>query len=274
MFTGIYLYWTKVPEISSRVPLSLAFNKTNSFHHLVAGNIKKGVSIFGITGSYYETKRYIIQNGQNTGLGSLTSVRLASWGKENPPGNLTYDNSTWVFLTGIKRYDRNRASNLMMWGVSYIPNIASIAKCTWHDSGTDEYGKNGTYSFGFRVRGDLLVWQYMTGTRFIFQVKVMTSDTGTGWGLGYNTAYATLDKTNDSKFTKSMPTDLATPCDVTWATYYHYDNGYTNKIPKGALILDCTGKSLALNTTFNDGDHWCYIYCKNLWLDTTMSASS
>ena len=198
MFTGIYLYWTKVPEISSRVPLSLAFNKTNSFHHLVAGNIKKGVSIFGITGSYYETKRYIIQNGQNTGLGSLTSVRLASWGKENPPGNLTYDNSTWVFLTGIKRYDRNRASNLMMWGVSYIPNIASIAKCTWHDSGTDEYGKNGTYSFGFRVRGDLLVWQYMTGTRFVFQVKVMTSDTGTGWGLGYNTAYATLDKTNDS----------------------------------------------------------------------------
>ena len=36
--------------------------------NLVAGNIKKGVSIFGVWGNYVETRRYLIKNGSLTGL--------------------------------------------------------------------------------------------------------------------------------------------------------------------------------------------------------------
>ena len=236
--------------------------------NLVAENIKSGVSIFGVTGSYVETQRYIIRNGSNTGVASFKTVKLQSYGKLDPPAALSYDNATWIPLTGVQTYVRGRASNLMMWYVSYIPNISSLARCTW--SGTATYSTNGTYSFGFRLRGDLLVWQYHTYVKLKFSIKVLGPES---WGIGYSTPLENIDGQADSKFTKSMPTDLST---TYWGDWYKYDDGYTNTIPQGALVIDGTrnGSSMLSTAGYGTGAHWCYIYCKNLWLDTTMSASS
>ena len=120
MFTGIYLYWTKVPEISSRVPLSLAFNGTNSFHHLAAGNIKKGVSIFGITGSYYETKRYIIQNGQNTGLCTIQQKGITNWSEPAPSITKSYGGATWYFMSGSKTTSAHNNATLYSYVLDKI----------------------------------------------------------------------------------------------------------------------------------------------------------
>ena len=47
--------------------------------NLVAGNIKKGISIFGVSGNYVETRRYIIQNGA---LCSGVSIPFYHWSEQ------------------------------------------------------------------------------------------------------------------------------------------------------------------------------------------------
>ena len=267
MFTGIYLYWTKVPEISSRVPLSLAFSETNSFHHLAAGNIKKGVSIFGITGSYYETKRYIIQNGQNTGLCTLTPN--GTWSKYYLSGvngtTVSYNGATWLLynqsiMTWVDNDSGYKSDVLYYYTISGAKNIVPIS-WTW----TSKARQSAT--FGFQIGADVWTWVY------------------DGWNLTHNWGTATV----------YMTYSLGNHAYDIYFLYYNKDtymtlssNKYVWSIPSTSSMLSGARTAGGLGVTTSDvmvisfGVAGAFsndnnkgfghvTWVKNLWFDTTKS---
>ena len=215
--------------------------------NLAAGNIKKGVSIFGITGSYHETKRYIIQNGQIVNGCSIAYVgNSATMGSSY---TTTWNGDTWHQLhyidgsIGFHRY-------------VVISGVSKIATLTWSGS---------TATFGFWLYGDLLLAAHgylYYPPHLQFQVLLCT-----GSNNNYRMVWMMSDD-NGSAFSTS--TEYSTGAIPSFASAKtgsrsHYSN---DTWTEGAFQICGT------NSAYDKGyysNYWNAIWCKNLWVDTSHS---
>ena len=213
--------------------------------NLAAGNIKKGVSIFGITGSYYETKRYIIQNGQNTGLCTTSYCDWRSPGasfKVTSP--FTWDGSTWILLSSQSNYG---IRDMCLAGVS------SIAVLSYNDRSA---------TFGFWLCGDalLLQWGYRVNHYLTLNVKVYV----------WTGSRMTFMQSDDSATKYGSYNTTTLPA---YSSSYHGSSGSwngTHPSTAGYVVIRAGDISSATPWTDNWG---CSTWVKNLWLDTSKSVS-
>lgn len=127
--------------------------------NLVAGNIKKGVSIFGITGSYYETKRYIIQNGQNTGICGFSNWRFTDDSNYiDTRKTKTWNGTSWLLLCAgrAKYWGSEEGAHWYYQFGSTITGITKWASVTNISKTTSPV----LAKFNFQIGADLLVYIY------------------------------------------------------------------------------------------------------------------
>ena len=91
--------------------------------NLVAGNIKKGVSIFGVSGNYVEPRRYIIQNGA---LCSGVSIPYHCWDEDQDGED---GDSFWRLESAALSY-----YNVTINGLNYIRLYSYDDHGSWDES--------------------------------------------------------------------------------------------------------------------------------------------
>ena len=241
---------------------------------LVAGNIKKGVSIFGVSGSYYETKRYIIQNGQNTGLVTLTSngSYLSSYGGSDTK---SWNGSTWKLISYRVSQDTSSGDSNIISSFSYtmtgVSNVATVS----YTNGTRYNNSTGT--FGFKVHADTVCYiidEYYSRPNGRNFKMWMNCYLGTGNYSGkenyiwYSSAVQSVSTTGDT-ITASFSGSLTTTLNAGNRGYGVAPYAYP--VPAGTFNI---------NVTFGEGImahhlhyHGVAVWAKDMWLETTESIS-
>ena len=219
---------------------------------LVPWNIKSGVTIYGVSGTYYETARWIIQNGSPTGL---VPIRWAGSGLST---SNTINNQKYTLISGSSAswggkedgYDTN-------WSIAAkFGSIANIVKLSYTSNGS------GAASSGFNIRGDFLTyywWSRSTGSYTVyFEVGFFFTDNLYYWwrtpeSQSVSTGYQSfsIPSTNVTSYTGNRPWD--------------YDS---NGGPTGALALVSRRTGMSLNASYRTE-----LWCKNLWLDTSVTVT-
>ena len=207
--------------------------------NLVAGNIKKGVSIFGVTGNYVETTRWLIQNGSYTS--SLISL-YAGTGSIPGTTTTTYNGATWKLLSGYYYdyidSDEGGWTKWDWWTV--VSSIASLCTIT------------GNTTIGCKVHGDILCYgaHYGVADRSGHIWHVIYGLGGSGRKALSYTARA------DAPYACSIPSSVSTS-----------KNGpYHSGVASTSLVIDAWMDQGYKSYTYT-------VYAKNLWLETTESVS-
>ena len=207
--------------------------------NLTAGNIKKGVSIFGVTGTYYSTQRWLIQNGSYAS--SSISLYAAT---SSLPNNTTatYNGATWKLISGYYyNYidsDEGGWVNWDWWTV--VSSIASLCTIT------------GNTIIGCKVHGDILCYGGHYG---------VSDRGGHKWGIVYGLGNSGRKATSytakaEAPYTCSISSSVSTS---------KYGSSHS-KVANTSLVID----------GWMDPGYKSYeytIYAKNLWLETTESVS-
>ena len=229
--------------------------------NLAAGNIKKGVSIFGVTGSYYETKRYIIQNGQNTGLCTL------SWyGWSNPTnGQFTFNGSKWYLL---QAFSQSNGSD--------DEGVRTDYTCTLNIAGLNKYA-SVTYTkqanpdgmaMNFRVHGDLLIRPFDSyydssvttmkkhSMHFYYWMYTYSKKT---WSACHSFSVLSTRLNNYTEVTLPTTT-LSGSADLKLMITYSLQSSWVNTASFSVTLW---------NAGTNHESYGCWVWAKNLWIDTT-----
>ena len=222
----------------------------NGNSNLTASNIKKGISIFGVSGSYYETKRYIIQNGQfvngcSVSWASNSSVNASTYTK-------TWGNATWHLICDHQSGTVDR--------YVVISGVSKIATLTWSGSSA---------TFGFWLCGDLLLesygyWYYSPALQF--QVFLHT-----GSSNNYRMIWV-MSASNSSAFSlsHSVTYDIASIPSFASASTGSRSHYSRDTWVDGGLQIEgvATWSATPYLSTY-----WTTVWCKNLWVDTSHSIS-
>ena len=220
--------------------------------NLAAGNIKKGVSIFGITGSYYETKRYIIQNGASTGLCTTTS---------HSSDTMSWGGSTWKLLVDVSwsYIDSDEGSDYeSYWNMGITAFNSMFAR-----ENKSEYAAK----FGFTIGMDTLMYAY-NGDNWSYTVSPMVY-----------AKYITR-KGNSSRWPRYVVFYMSTYTisNTTWTpgTILATGKGSTGNssegvagAPIGTMWFDYKNGP----ATYQHSRCGVYVWVKNLWFDLSSTLS-
>ena len=227
---------------------------------LTASNIKKDITIFGVKGTYYENKRYLIQNGKITGLCAMSMESTS-----HVSSSVTYNNETWLLLSSHASWyvDSDEGTETLWDTCTVVKNVKTIAKTLYST------GAISGVTLSFRVHGDVLIepnngysaWRgYKAKVGFIHMY-------GTG---NYTSGYRTENRgvvwwVDTQQFIIGQQNPGTMP-----VTQYNGGNMYkwTSSGPgDGNLVID------HWNYDFSWGHNNCVVsvWVKNLWLDTTES---
>lgn len=206
---------------------------------MVAGNIKKGVSIFGVTGNYAETKRWLIQNGSYTS--SLISLYAAT-GSIPSNTTTTYNGATWKLISGYYyNYIDSDEGGWTEWDWwTVVSSIASLCTIT------------GATRIGCKVHGDILCYGAHYG---------VSDRGGHTWGVVYGLGSSKYKATS---YTAKAEAPYACSISSSISTSKSGSNHW--KVANTSLVID----------GWMDSGYKSYgydIYAKNLWLETTESVS-
>ena len=210
--------------------------------NLIASNIKSGVSIFGVTGNYVETKRYLIQNGAYT---SIAKTHLFTATGSTPSStSTTYNNATWKLLVDYSYnwVDKDEGGWTQWDRYTIVPSIGSIVTIT-----------SNTY-IGCKIHGDILCygWSDSGALHKTYQWYIM-------FGLGGYSRAATSNSTNwaASPWVDTIPA---------FSNGIRYSGMPHSKVSSSDLVIDAT-------FGYSGNSYGFSVYAKNLWLETTESVS-
>ena len=222
---------------------------------LIAANIKKDITIFGVKGTYEDTtKKFIIKNGQLISTyGPYLWYRIGS-SSLVPSETVSYNNSTWHMIYGKRWWiDSNDTVHDTL---ECMLNIPSVTKWITINATFTQRGFLSTFTMSGIVRGDLVIPGTVSGaTRTTdCRMSVTTRITSAGGGVDQWGYWPSLNRAFNinwgSTVTASMPTsDLSCVSTV-------YGSG-----PLGTMTIHANVNTPP-NVTFG-------IYAKNLWIDTT-----
>ena len=220
--------------------------------NLTSGNIKKGISIFGVTGNYYETKRYIIQNGASTGLCTTTS---------HSSDTMSWGGSTWKLLVDVSwsYIDSDEGSDYeSYWNMGITAFNSMFAR-----ENKSEYAAK----FGFTIGMDTLMYAY-NGNKWSYTVSPMVY-----------AKYITR-KGNSSRWPRYVVFYMSTYTisDTTWTpgTILATGKGSTGNssegvagAPIGTMWFDYKNGP----ATYQHSRCGVYVWVKNLWFDLSSTLS-
>ena len=239
--------------------------------NLVAGNIKKGVSIFGITGSYYETKRYIIQNGQNTGLCTLTDEGswLSGYGGAS---SISYNNATWklLYYDCLTWEGEDTGSKLIARYAIKITGIKTWAPVSYTIGTTT---RNTKATLGFKVGMDAVFTVHSEDRSDSLSANVRAA---IYYGIGkfrWYDGYVTY-RTSSIPVTRKANRFPATLTDSTQSTLscssYEYGETPVSSLPVDNMVITAKYDGVLI---YSQSYHGVACWVKNLWLDSTQSIS-
>ena len=241
--------------------------------NLVAGNIKKDVSIFGITGSYYETKRYIIQNGQF--VNGCSGGYMKRW---NPKDH--DDNPEWWWVGSTD-------NDMVGYANSSYPNCIQL-------NGAYHNKSNGWYWVQLMVHGVgnlISISNTSIGGRMFgdFKYTAYWGDSSWAWKFSFSivtTKGTTMAKSairwsgdsGSTQYCSTTKTLFSVPSSISWKSLASVGSGHSaylyyynvlNHTAVGSLI-----PSLSIYQTKSVSDGWSWSsWCQNLWIDTAYTIS-
>ena len=239
--------------------------------NLAAGNIKKGVSIFGITGSYYETKRYIIQNGQFVNGCSGGYVK-----RHDPYDNDSYPEWWWIGATdsSMVGYMNSTFPDHIQLGGCYINKRNYVEDINLMVHGLNNLISINNTQIGGRIFGDFqyVAYWYDNSWAWRFGINVMTTK-------GKSMAASVVKQSGDSgkeHYCSTARTLFSIPTSISWTSFttptasnptdgWRWFNASFKNLSTGSFI-----PVLGVYQTKSVSDGWYWSsWCKNLWVDTT-----
>ena len=228
--------------------------------NLTAANIKKDITIFGVKGTYYESKRYLIQNGKITGLCTMSMASTS-----HVSSSVTYNNETWLLLSSHASWyvDSDEGTETLWNTYTVVKNVKAIVNTSYST------GAISGVTLSFRVHGDVLIepnngysaWRgYKAEVGFIYTYGTgnytsgfRTESRGVVWWVG--TQQFIIGQQNPG----TMPV-----AQYTGGNMYKWTSSGPGD---GNLAIDLW------NYGFSWGHNNCVVsvWVKNLWLDTTES---
>ena len=230
--------------------------------NLVAGNIKKGVSIFGVAGNYVEPRRYIIKNGalcsgiqyrtlwysSDSSDDGTDSWRHTSFSSTITASKLSSDNS-YIMLTCQEKGGANVTDNTYAIFRGVIGHLVSAP--TWSSTGR----------VGGALCGDFFI-SWASSGRYVGLHANIVSKPGTA------------DRRNQRG--EMLTQQLSPTCGPaqSYITYRQTGVSYSYLSSGrliGNIIYDTVAQQGDLYINASGYNH--YLWCKNLWYDTSVSIS-
>ena len=211
-------------------------------------------------GTYYESKRYLIQNGKITGLCAMSMASASQ-----VSSSVTYNNETWLLLSSHASWyvDSDEGTETLWNTHTVVKNVKAIAKTSY------SAGAIGGVTLSFRVHGDVLI----------------EPNNGYSASQGYKAEVGFVHTYGTGNYTSGYRTENRGV--VWWVGTQKFIIGQKN--PGTMPVAQYTGGNMYKWTSSGPGDgnliikHWNYgfswghkdcivsVWVKNLWLDTTES---
>ena len=238
--------------------------------NLTSGNIKTGISIFGVTGNYYETKRYIIQNGQFVNGCSGGYVK-----RHDPYDSDSYPEWWWVGATdsSMVGYMNSTFPDHIQLGGCYINKRNYVEDINLMVHGLDNLISINNTQIGGRIFGDFqyVAYWYDNSWAWGFDINVMTTK-------GKSMAASVVKQSRDSgkeHYCSTARTLFSIPTSISWTSFttptasnptngWRWFNASFKNLSTGSFI-----PVLGVYQTKSVSNGWSWSsWCKNLWVDT------
>lgn len=231
--------------------------------NLTAANIKKDITIFGVKGTYYESKRYLIQNGVLTGLCTMEYIPLYDTIGSLPTKTINWNNSSWYFLQGHESID---------WSIQYgactvFRGIQNLVKTSWSGT-TSQSSAASAIQFGGRLYGDILMEGLGWAANAYYWACITIGGTGTSWLSSIRIAntglYPPSGEYDVEYSTASIPAPNA-------PRVMSGSDSYNTKITSKDVVIGFKQVNIATSWGTQERTNF---WVKNLWIDTSTTTST